>query len=108
MNNYYKPAATSWAKEQGLTLRRWLTGWGFEDALRTVRYGSPHTPDHNEEDAAMWLWYMAARKAGGRLTFNVAEMPGDVMDWKRAARMAPNLIHPDVYSICHPYQLVIG
>lgn len=108
MKNYYKPAATVWAQSKGLTLREWLKGWKFEDALLAVEYSSPLNPSDRAEDAAMWMWYMAARKAGDKLTFNADDMPGDIMVWKRAARMAPNLIHPDVYSTCHPYQLVIG
>ena len=51
---------------------------------------------------------LAARKAGDKLTINADEMPGDIKLWKWAASMAPNLIHPDVFSLCRPYQLVIS
>lgn len=108
MDNYYKPAAQVWARRKGLTLRQWLRGWTMDDALTAVEYSSPLSPSERAEDAAMWMWYMAARKAGDKLTFNADEMPGDIKLWKWAASMAPNLIHPDVYSICRPYQLVIS
>lgn len=108
MKNYYKPAAQVWAQRKGLTLREWLKGWTMEDALLTVEYSSPLNPSDRAEDAAMWMWYMAARKAGDKLTFNADEMTGDIRLWKWAASMAPNLIHPDVFSLCRPYQLVIS
>lgn len=110
--NAYRIAATEWAKRKGApTLRFWLRTWTFETALPPVRYGNPLNPSGRSEDAAMWLWYMAARKAGDRLTINADWMPSDIdiQDWMRAACIVAGggLIHPDVYAISAPYQLVI-
>lgn len=80
MQNYYRPAATVWARRKGLSFREWLKGWTMDDALLTVEYSSPLNPSDRAEDAAMWKW---------------------------AKSMAPNLIHPDVYALSRPYQLVI-
>ena len=79
------------------------------DAAMTVEFSSPLAPSPRAEDAAMWMWYMAARKAGEKLTLNIDNM-GDVsvLTWKYAAQMAPSLIHPAVYAISQPYQLVIA
>lgn len=108
MKNYYMPAAQVWAQRKGMSLREWLKTWKMDDALLAVSYSSPLNPSDRAEDAAMWMWYMAARKAGDKLTFNADEMPGDIMTWKWAASMAPNLIHPEVYALSRPYQLVIS
>ena len=52
---------------------------------------------------------MAARKAGDKLTLNADDMGNvSVLTWKCAARIAPGLIHPNVYAISQPYQLVIA
>ena len=109
MENYYKPAATVWASQHGMTLRQWLTTWNMADAARTVEYSSCLNPSPRTEDAAMWMWYMAARKAGDKLTLNADDMGNvSILTWKYAARMAPCLIHPNVYAISRPYQLVIA
>lgn len=109
MKNYYKPAATVWASQHEMTLRQWLTTWNMKDAARTVEYSSCLNPSPRTEDAAMWMWYMAARKAGDKLTLNADDMENvSILTWKCAARIAPCLIHPDVYAISQPYQLVIA
>ena len=110
MKNYYKPAATKWARTKNLSLGKWLGTWNMTDAAVTVECSSPLAPSPRAEDAAMWMWYMAARKAGEKLTLNVDDMEGcvSILTWKYAAKMAPDLIHPAVYAISQPYQLVIA
>ena len=109
MKNYYKPAATLWASQHGMTLRQWLTTWNMADASLAIECSSPLAPSPRAEDAAMWMWYMAARKAGQKLTLNAYDMGNvSILTWKYAARMAPCLIHPNVYAISQPYQLVIA
>lgn len=109
MENYYKPAATLWVREKGMTLRQWLRTWNMADAALAIEYSSPLDPSPRAEDAAMWMWYMAARKAGPKLTLNADDMGSvSILTWKYAARMAPSLIHPAVYAISQPYQLVIA
>ena len=85
MKNYYRPAATVWARRKGLSFREWLKGWTMDDALLTVEYSSPLNPSDRAEDAAMWMWYMAARKAGDKLTFNADEI-GSSKVWQRDAK----------------------
>lgn len=109
MKNYYKPAATLWARSKNMTLREWLTTWNMTDAACTVEYSSCLNPSPRAEDAAMWMWYMAARKAGDKLTLNADDVGNvSILTWKYAARMVPGLIHPAVYAISQPYQLVIA
>jgi len=111
MNNHYAAATRRWVSEYTptLTLAQWLRRLDFESASDMVNAASTNSPTEYERNAAVWLWYMAARRAGDRLTFNAAEMPEvGINTWKRAASIAPGLIHPDVYSLCQPYQLVIA
>ena len=109
MENYYKPAATVWARTKNTTLREWLRTWNMTDASLTIECSSPLAPSPRAEDAAMWMWYMAARKAGDKLTLNADDVGNvSILTWKYAARMVPGLIHPAVYAISQPYQLVIA